>query len=83
MTSEQALDVFKGGLMSLLLSAMLMVGGCATREQPDVLVAPYDTTRGDVLWAVVPPLNESGTSVVDATFIADQVVAFELDFRCK
>jgi hypothetical protein len=40
-----------------------------------VLVAPYDTTEGEVLWAVIPLRNESGTSVADALAISDAVVA--------
>src|SRR5262249_33110495 len=42
---------------------------------PDVLVAPYNHGDGDVLWAVAPLANESGVSFVDATMVADQIVA--------
>ncbi|KAA0216623.1 MAG: hypothetical protein DYG94_09095 [Leptolyngbya sp. PLA3] len=42
---------------------------------PNVLTAPYDTLAGEVLWAVVPPVNESGTSLVDPLAVGDAVVA--------
>src|SRR5262249_27350631 len=41
---------------------------------PEVLVSPYDTSAGDVLWAVVPLNNESGTSAADALAISDRLV---------
>lgn len=59
--------------------------GCGSRRAeiypPNVLVAPYDTVRGDVLWAVTPPANESGTSLVDPTHIGDQLVATITEVR--
>lgn len=42
---------------------------------PQALVAPYDASHGEVLWAVVPLRNESGTSQADTLLISDQVVA--------
>lgn len=83
MTSAQfmlaATQVLRVAAVSIVVLGLGVLGGCGVRKAqihpPNVLVAPYDTSRGDVLWAVVPPLNESGTSTVDATFIADQVVA--------
>lgn len=41
---------------------------------PRVLVAPYDTTRGETLWAVAPLRNESGTTLIDGFEITDKVI---------
>ncbi len=41
---------------------------------PVVTVAPYDTSRGEVLWAVVPLRNESGVSMVDMGAMSDKLV---------
>jgi hypothetical protein len=64
-----------------IASAVLCIGlaGCesqpATFMPPNMITAPYDATMGDVLWAVVPPRNESGTSLVDANSVGDALVA--------
>ncbi|MEM7621949.1 MAG: hypothetical protein AAF235_01960 [Planctomycetota bacterium] len=60
--------------------------GCSLRKQsglvtPGVLVSPYDTSGGDVLWAVVPPANETGTAVVDPLRVGDQIVAAVSEIR--
>jgi len=58
-----------------------LLGGCSmtnSRDEltpPGVIVSPYDTGTGDVLWAVIPPLNESGTSIADPNMIGDAIVA--------
>jgi len=65
-------------LASLCVSPLL--GGCAlrqTRDQlypPGVIVSPYDTSAGEVLWAVIPPMNESGTSLASELAIGDAIV---------
>jgi hypothetical protein len=63
------------GLLALLPS----LGGCgSTKPQlipPHTLAAPYDATHGEVLWAVVPLRNESGTSLLDTAEVSDKVVA--------
>jgi len=80
MTSAQTM------LASFLLAALLVIApmtlsGCATNKKrdkmfpPGVIVSPYDTTQGDVLWAVIPPMNESGTSLADELNIGDAIVA--------
>lgn len=80
MTSAQTM------LAPLLFSAALLISlitntGCSmnkSRDQmfpPGVIVSPYDTARGDVLWAVIPPINESGTSLADDLVIGDAIVA--------
>jgi len=81
MTSAQTM------LASVLLAAMMLISsisttGCAmlTKKRepmlpPGTIVSPYDTTQGDVLWAVIPPMNESGTSIVDQLAIGDAIVA--------
>jgi hypothetical protein len=42
---------------------------------PEVLIAPYDTSNGEVLWAVAPLGNESGVSTVDTDLVADSLVS--------
>lgn len=78
-----------GGRFRTLAAAVLAVitlTGCsqAPKEKlvaPRTMVAPYDTSRGDVLWAVVPLRNESGTSVVDTLEVSDKVVAAASQIR--
>ncbi len=67
-------------MVCMVLAITALLAGCGgTREQkltpPRTLVAPYDTSRGEVLWAVVPLRNESGTSVVDVGAMSDKLVA--------
>ena len=80
MTSAQTM------LASVLLAALLVIvpitmGGCAMSQDrdemfpPGVIVSPYDTSGGNVLWAVIPPINESGTSLADVLVIGDAIVA--------
>lgn len=56
------------------------LGGCASKPKdvivaPTKLLSPYDAARGDVLWAVAPVRNESGTTVFDTATIGDKLVA--------
>lgn len=75
-------------LVGLMTAAVVWCGcaaGCATSTK-DALVAPQQTlapyeTNGDVLWAVVPLRNESGTSQVDVGAISDQIVAAAEEVR--
>ncbi len=64
------------GLIGLFSSTL---AGCASKGSeliaPATLVAPYNTARGDVLWAVVPLQNESGTTEAAKSNISDKVVA--------
>lgn len=77
MTSAQTM------LASAILAATLLLSsfGCASTDRrevlypPGVIVAPYDTSAGDLLWAVLPPVNESGTSYADPLGIGDEIVA--------
>jgi hypothetical protein len=63
----------------LLLAVASFLAGCGGNGEaltaPRTIVAPYDTSRGEVLWAVVPLRNESGTSLVDVGSVSDKVVA--------
>jgi len=70
-----------GAVLALALGAAIQAG-CESlpRRRPEltppvVNAAPYDTSRGDVLWAVLPLANESGTDLVDPLAISDQLVA--------
>lgn len=59
------------------LWAGLAPSGCATKPDlatPRSTLAPYDTSRGELLWAVAPLRNESATSTVDALAISDRIV---------
>lgn len=49
-------------------------GGGPRLTAPQVTTSPYDTARGEVLWAVAPLRNESGTREADALGMTDQVV---------
>jgi len=68
-------------LAAFSLITLIAINGCAMtkpRDQmfpPQVIVSPYDTSEGDVLWAVIPPLNESGTSLASDLTIGDSIVA--------
>lgn len=67
-----------GALLLAALAAVQLIAGCNSKPQltvPQTLVAPYDVSKGDVLWAVVPLRNESGTTVVDPYQVSDKVVA--------
>lgn len=46
-----------------------------TLHVPAVVVAPYDTSQREVVWAVLPPRNESGTSLVRTDLVGDELVA--------
>ena len=62
-----------------LLLVTLLGAGCAAdkdaRVPPQVLVAPYDSSKGEALWAVVPLANESGVSFADTGLVADALVS--------
>jgi len=72
------------GRWAVAATVAFLAVGCAPKEQlvaPRVLMSPYDTTRGDVLWAVVPLRNESGTSLAESYDISDKVVAAAAQVR--
>lgn len=57
-----------------------VIGGCGPKDRdmltaPEVLTAPYNTEKGDVIWAVAPLANESGVSFADTAMIADAIIA--------
>ena len=69
-------------MLAVLLSCVLFGHtGCTTTDRrdrldiPGVIVAPYDTSQGEVLWAVIPTMNESGVSSVREDEIGDAIVA--------
>ena len=63
---------------ALLIGACALTG-CASKDDglvsPNVLVSPFAASRGEVLLAVAPPMNESGVSTVDVLLIGDELVA--------
>jgi hypothetical protein len=83
-TAQRMLASLRCVAIRTALSSTLVVGlaltGCTSRvprEQlipPRVLVAPYHEGRGgqpEVLWAVAPLRNESGTTLVDTLAMTD------------
>ncbi len=71
MTSTEKLLAMVG----LTLLALLV--GCARGPElvnPTVLRSPYDASRGDVLFAVAPLRNESGTTVFRVDEVTDAIV---------
>jgi len=67
------------------LLAVTLSLGCASEKPeltaPGIHTAPYDTRNGEVLWALVPLANESGTTVVDPLAVSDAVVAAAQEIR--
>lgn len=60
------------------LALVTLAAACSGKPDlvpPEALLSPYDDSTGDVLWAVAPLANESGTSVVDALGMSDAIVA--------
>jgi hypothetical protein len=55
------------------------LAGCASTPEklvaPTTITAPYATSRGEVLWAVVPLRNESGTLSADPIMASDDLVS--------
>ncbi len=68
-----------GAMVLSMLALSQLIFGCAGTEPklkpPQTLVAPYDVSRGEPLWAVVPLRNESGTTIADPYLVSDKVVA--------
>ena len=87
MTSAQTMQVsIVRPLAAVIATAALALGaGCASDPDkltaPPIHTAPYDTSRGDVLWAVTPLRNESGTSLVDEMAISDEIVSAAAQIR--
>lgn len=53
-----------------------MCAGChgPSLVAPGTLTSPYDTSRGEALWAVAPLRNETGTTVFEVAELTDAVV---------
>lgn len=72
--------MIRASVILCLLGVVVGVAGCQSAPK-DVLVAPrtlttpYDTSRGEVLWAVIPLRNESGTNTGDLLGLSDSLVA--------
>src|SRR4051812_20156380 len=69
----------RGAVAAVLFAAATQLFGCDGQSadrltSPSVIVAPYDPSRGEVLWAVVPLRNESGTSIVNVGAMSDKLV---------
>ncbi len=78
MTSAQTMRIERRGasrggaraFLGVLFAALL--GGCSLNKTPSrqTLAAPYLDQQ---LWAVVPPINETGVSVVDTWRVGDMI----------
>lgn len=79
-------------LAPLALALLLVIGaaiapGCAAKtagrplQPPEMVVAPYSSMEGEVLWAVAPPRNESGTSYASSEQVGDALVAAAAEVR--
>ncbi len=70
------------GAGGLLIAGVLALAGCAgdsiNRQTkltpPPAVVAPYDQSKGEVLFAVVPFRNETGVSQIDPLVFSDRMV---------
>ena len=74
MTSAQTM-LLRTQALALVLA--LLISACASKDTltpPRALVAPY-AGQGDVLWAVAPLRNESGTSAPDELEVSDAIIA--------
>jgi hypothetical protein len=71
-------SAWTAGLTTALGLLAILDGCCCEPKErltaPTTIVAPYDTSRGEALWAVVPLRNESGTSLVNTESISDKLV---------
>lgn len=64
-------------LAACCLLSTLLATGCAGGEPltpPRPLISPYRQAEGDLIWAVAPLRNESGTSLVDSLAVSDALV---------
>lgn len=72
----------KVGVVALCAHALV---GCAAPQSslmpPNTLTAPYDPQAGEALWAVVPPINESGSTLFDPLEIGDALVGAVSEIR--
>lgn len=70
---------------AVIVCVLVALPGCSTEQPalvpPAMLTAPYDSTSGDALWAVVPVRNESGISFADTALVGDQLVAAAEEVR--
>lgn len=76
--------MFSSAIVAVIVCAGLW--GCSSGPKdrltsPRVIVAPYDTSRGEVLFAFAPLNNESGVSTLDAEMITDKLVAAAEEIR--
>jgi len=66
-------------LVAAFLLAIPLLVGCAAdkdaRIPPQILVAPYDSSQGEALWAVVPLANESGVSFANTDLVSDALAS--------
>jgi hypothetical protein len=84
-TGQTMLALGRSPLWAVLLALALLPCACAPKTpdlvRPATLAAPYDAARGEVLWAVVPLRNESGTTLADSFAVSDKVVAAAAQVR--
>lgn len=72
MTSAECMSLRWVALLAIAMATL----GCASPSltPPNTLVSPYDTSRGEALWAVAPLRNESGTTILELDAVSDALV---------
>lgn len=79
MTTVQSMLARRCRTVAVIAVGASLLAGCAFDNDslvaPVVLQSPYPASRGEVLFAVAPPANESGVSSVDVLAVGDQLVA--------
>lgn len=73
MTSTESMLFLRALALAVACAA---IAGCrgSSLTPPNVLVSPYDSARGEALWAVAPLMNESGTTIVELDAVSDALV---------
>jgi hypothetical protein len=74
--------IIPGWIAALAIACTLTA--CSTPAAfvpPNTITAPYDSIYGEALWAIVPPVNESGTSVMDPLEVGDAIVGAVSEIR--
>ncbi|MEZ6243796.1 MAG: hypothetical protein R3B57_12230 [Phycisphaerales bacterium] len=74
-TTEQLRLLPRAIILAVLGILLTSCAGNGALRSPEVLVAPYESGSGELVWAVAPLRNESGVSRLDSLAVADQLVA--------
>jgi hypothetical protein len=71
--------------LALAALAACIISGCASNHgalvAPQAIISPYNAGSSEVLWAIAPLHNESGTTEVDAISLTDKVTTAAEEIR--